>query len=125
MEVTSNTILVIEDNEAICKLFSFLLKKKGYSVVFCETGKEACEWISNNLPLIVLCDISLPDMNGEEVLSFIKKLEHTADLPILAVTAIARSGDKEKFLSQGFTGYISKPVNTATFVSEIQKYIKQ
>jgi two-component system cell cycle response regulator len=125
MEVTSNTVLIIEDNESISKIFSFLLKKEGYSIVFCKTGKEAFNWIDNHLPIIVICDISLPDMNGEEVLAYIKKLEHTVDLPVLAVTAIARAGDKEKFLNMGFTGYISKPINTATFVSEIQKYLKK
>ena len=125
MKVTSNTVLVVEDNEAICKLFSFLLKKAGYSFVICRTGKEAFNWIKNHLPVIVLCDISLPDVSGEEVLTYIRKLEHTSNLPVIAVTAIARIGDREKFLNKGFTGYISKPIKTKTFVSEIQKFIKK
>jgi CheY-like chemotaxis protein len=124
MNVLPNTILIIEDNESISKLFTFLLKKSGFGTTVCATGKEACDFIDANLPTIVLCDISLPDMNGEEVLAHMKTLEHCKELPILAVTAIARTGDKERYLGLGFTGYISKPINTTTFVSEIKKYIK-
>jgi CheY-like chemotaxis protein len=125
MNNLSNLILIIEDNESICKLFSFLLKKAGYDTAIFNTGKEACDWIDSNLPTIVLCDISLPDMNGVEVLEHIKRLNHTSKLPVIAVTAIARSGDREKYLKVGFDGYIPKPVNTTTFVSEIQKFIKK
>jgi CheY-like chemotaxis protein len=124
MNKLSNTVLIIEDNESICKLFSFLLKKAGYETTIFNTGKDACDWIDSSLPTIILCDISLPDMNGVEVLEHIKRLEHTSKLPVIAVTAIARSGDREKYLKVGFDGYIPKPVNTTTFVSEIQKFIR-
>jgi CheY-like chemotaxis protein len=124
MDILPNSILIVEDNDSICKLFSFLLKKAGYNPTIFTTGKECCNWINNNLPIIVLCDISLPDMSGVDVLEHIKKLKHTEKLSVIAVTAIARSGDKEKYLKLGFDGYIPKPINTTTFVSEIQKYIK-
>jgi CheY-like chemotaxis protein len=125
MEVSPNTILVVEDNEATCKLFSFLLEKAGYSLVICRTGKDALTWLEDHLPILIICDISLPDMRGGEILDSIRRFANAPNLPVIAVTAIARKGDKEKFLEQGFTGYISKPINTVTFVSEIQKYIKQ
>jgi CheY-like chemotaxis protein len=124
MEIQKNTILVIEDDEAICKLISYILQKSGYSVIICKTGIEAFNWLKNNLPVIVLCDIALPDINGEKILTFIRRLDRSYKIPVVAVTGIARTGDKERFLKRGFTGYISKPFNTSTFVSEIQKFIE-
>lgn len=123
MEVRENTILVIEDDETICKLIFHVLHKAGFSVIVCKTGKEAFSWLEKNLPEIVLCDISLPDMSGEKILTSIRRLEHTFDLPVIAVTGVARAGDKERLLKHGFTGYISKPFKTLDFVSEIRKYI--
>jgi CheY-like chemotaxis protein len=125
MEVTPSTIPVVEDNKAIAKLFYFVFRKAGYTTVICQTGKEVSEWIENHLPTIVICDIYLPDLSGVGVLTYIRGLKHTSDLTVLAVTAAARIGDKEKLLSDGFTGYISKPINIETFVSEVQKYIKR
>ena len=119
----SNTIVVIEDIGSITKLLSIILRKAGYEVETFETGEAACEWLKENEPNLVLCDIMLPGMHGEEVLSFIRNLPHGKDMNVLAVTALANPGDKERLLKHGFTDHIPKPINPGTFISQIQEYI--
>ncbi len=120
----SNTIVVIEDIGSITKLLSIILRKAGFEVETFETGEAACEWLKENLPILVLCDIMLPGMHGEEVLSFIRTLAHGADLNVLAVTALANPGDRERLLKHGFTDHIAKPINPGTFITQIQNYIQ-
>jgi len=119
-----NTIVVIEDIGSITKLLSIILRKAGYEVITFETGESACEWLRDNLPSLVLCDIMLPGMHGEEVLSYIRTLAHGNDLNVLAVTALANPGDRERLLRHGFTEHIAKPINPGTFISQIQEYIQ-
>jgi CheY-like chemotaxis protein len=124
MNLLKNTILMIEDDLSIYKLFTYILKRAGFAVVLFSKGAEACNWAKENVPAIVLCDIMLPDMNGEEVMETIRTIPEYKELPILAVTALARKGDKERFISKGFTDYYAKPINTTTFALEIKKHIK-
>jgi CheY-like chemotaxis protein len=119
-----NTIVVIEDIGSITKLLSIILRKAGYEVVTFEAGEPACEWLRDNEPILVLCDIMLPGMHGEEVLSYIRTLQHGKELRVLAVTALANPGDKERLLNHGFTDHIAKPINPGTFISQIQEYIR-
>ncbi len=119
-----NTIVVIEDIGSITKLLSIILRKAGYEVATFETGEAACEWLRDNDPVIVLCDIMLPGMHGEEVLSFIRTLPHGKDLNVLAVTALANPGDRDRLLRHGFTDHIAKPINPGIFISQIQEHIR-
>lgn len=119
-----NTIVIIEDIGSITKLLTIILRKAGYDVVTFETGETACEWFRSNHPALVLCDIMLPGMHGEEVLSFIRALPHGKDLQVLAVTALANPGDRERLLRHGFTEHIAKPINPGTFISEIQAHLR-
>ncbi len=114
-----NTICVVEDNLPIRKLFCTLLKKSGYEVSDFGDGKTALEWLKNNRPILLLCDILLPDMNGGEIMKFVRELPYGKEVPIVAATGFAQLSDREKFLEMGFDGYISKPINTAIFVQEI------
>ena len=111
--IRSNTIVVIEDIGSITKLLSIILRKAGYEVETFETGEAACEWLRENEP----------GMHGEEVLSFIRTPPHGRKLNVLAVTALANPGDKERLLKHGFTDHIPKPINPGTFISQIQEYI--
>lgn len=120
----SGTIVVIEDIGSITKLLAILLRKAGFEVTTFETGESACEWLRGNDPSLVLCDIMLPGMHGEEVLSFIRTLPHGKELGVVAVTALANPGDRERLLKAGFNEHISKPINPSTFVMEIGKYMK-
>jgi CheY-like chemotaxis protein len=123
VQTLPNTIVVIEDIGSITKLLTIIIRKAGFEVVTFETGEAACEWMREHQPALVLCDIMLPGMHGEEVLSFIRTLPHGKDLHILAVTALANPGDRERLLKHGFTEHIAKPINPGTFISQIKAHI--
>ena len=116
-----NTILVIEDVLENSMFLSFVLKRDGYTVVETDSGEQACEWLNTHRPILILCDVMLPGMDGFEVLRHIKTLDHLSSVPSIAVTALALPGDKEKLLSAGFTDYIAKP----TLVKPLLELVKR
>lgn len=118
-------ICVIEDNAPIRKLFCVLLGKNGYKTVDFGDGLSGCAWIKENKVMAVITDILLPDINGAEVLNSIRSLEKGNDICVIAVTGFAQANDKDKYINMGFDSYISKPVNTGTFVSEVEAIIKE
>lgn len=117
-------ILIIEDNKPIRKLFSTLLKKSGYETADFDNANDTLEWLKNNSPKLIIMDILLPDMNGTELIHEVKKIDHIKDVPVVAVTGFATGNDREKYLNEGFDHYLSKPINTTTFVDEIKSIIK-
>ena len=102
-------IAVVEDNPDNRLLVSALLEDR-YEIVEYETGKEAVSGIGKDEPDLVLLDISLPEMDGTEVLEWIRGPAGLADLPVIALTAHAMAGDREKYLSLGFDEYVTKPI---------------
>lgn len=118
-------ICIVEDNKSINKLYSTLLKKSGYTVEEFFDGKSAYDWIKENKPLCVVLDILLPDMSGPDLLSLVRELPHGNDIPVIAVTGFAHGKDKDQFLTLGFNYYISKPINTQTFVSQVEEVISK
>jgi DNA-binding response OmpR family regulator len=117
------TICVIEDNTPIRKLFTTLLKKSGYSTVDFSNGTTALEWLKDNISKVIILDILLPDANGQDILKYIRKQEHGAKATVIAVTGYAQENDKTRFLEIGFDAYIPKPINTSTFVEQVQASI--
>jgi two-component system cell cycle response regulator DivK len=115
-------ILVVEDNEKNMKLFRDVLEAKGYRVLEARTGTEAIELAAEHGPDLVLMDIQLPDIGGVEALERLRAVEHTASIPVVALTAQAMDGDRERFLAAGFDGYMSKPVDIAAFVATVQEH---
>jgi CheY-like chemotaxis protein len=120
-----NTIVLVEDIDTITKLFSIILRKANLDVRSFTTGEDACEWLANNKPALVLCDIMLPGMDGIAVLQFIRSLPFGNDIRAIAVTALAMEGDRERLIAAGFDDYIPKPINSATFVSQIRQHLNQ
>ncbi|NLO19646.1 MAG: response regulator [Ignavibacteria bacterium] len=118
-------ICVVEDNAPIRKLYSTLLKKHGFQTEDFPDGKQAIDWLKNNNPDCVLVDILLPDMNGTEILQFVRKKENGDSIPVIAATGFAHSNDRQKFIDIGFDSYIPKPINTATFASDIEDVIRK
>ncbi len=116
-------ILVIEDNENNLKLISVLLKKSGYSMLSAKTGKNGVKIALTKKPDFILLDIDLPDIDGREVLKEIRKSEKVGDLPIIAVTSLAMSGDRQEILDAGCTGYIEKPIDPFRFIDQMEKII--
>lgn len=115
-------ILVIEDNEINMYLCTRILTNSGYEVIPAASGEEGIEVMKKEKPDLVLMDIQLPDMDGLEATKRIRESEEGKGIPIIALTSYAMAGDREKVLSAGCTGYIEKPINADTFISEIEKY---
>ena len=120
--VTGAQILVVEDNDKNMKLFRDVLLAKGYRTLEATTGGEAVSLAAEHCPDLVLMDIQLPDIDGVEALGRLRADGRTASVPVLALTAQAMDGDRERFLAAGFNGYISKPVNIAEFVATVKRY---
>jgi two-component system cell cycle response regulator DivK len=120
--MTSPQILVVEDNERNMKLFCDLLQASGYHTLEATTGESAVELALEHGPDLVLMDIQLPDIDGIEALGRLRADERSATLPVLALTAQAMDGDRERFLAAGFDGYLSKPVDIAEFVTTVKRH---
>jgi CheY-like chemotaxis protein len=105
----SPKIAVVEDNPDNRLLVNTLLEDL-YEISEYETGVEAIEGLSRDVPDLVLLDISLPEMDGTEVLAWIRSQPGLAALPVVALTAHAMSGDREKYLAMGFNDYVTKPI---------------
>ncbi len=117
------SIVLIEDNEKNRYLTTFLLEKYGYQVFQAVDGKTGIALVQQIKPELVLLDIQLPEMDGYAIARELTNNPDVKHIPIVAVTSYAMVGDREKILEAGCAGYIEKPINPATFVSEIEKYL--
>jgi two-component system cell cycle response regulator DivK len=115
-------ILIVEDNEKNMKLFRDVLMASGHRTLEATTGGQAVELATAHSPDLVLMDIQLPDIGGVEALGRLRADERTASLPVVALTAQAMDGDRERFLAAGFNGYLSKPVNVADLIATVKDY---
>lgn len=120
----SAQILVIEDNAASLELMAYLLRAFGYTVSSAGDGPSGLEAARSNRPEIVICDIELPGMGGYDVVQRMKEHPETSGIPVVAVTALAMVGDREKILSAGFDGYIPKPITPELFVEQVEKFLR-
>ena len=120
--MTGAQILVVEDNERNMRLFCDVLQASGYRTLEATTGESAVALAMDHGPDLVLMDIQLPDIDGVEALGRLRADERSASLPVLALTAQAMEGDRERFLAAGFDGYLSKPVNIADFITTVKRY---
>jgi two-component system cell cycle response regulator DivK len=118
--MTRARVLVVEDNEKNMKLVRDVLTASGYSTLEATTGGRAIELAREHAPNLVLMDIRLPDIDGVEALGRFRADARTASIPVLALTAQAMEGDRERFLAAGFDGYISKPVNILDLLAAVR-----
>lgn len=117
-------ILIIEDNQANLDLMVYLLKKKGYHVLTAMDGEAGLQLCYQELPDLILCDIQIPKIDGFEVIRRLKSMNNSlSTIPIIAITAYAMVGDKERILSTGCDGYISKPIEPENFVSQVGQFL--
>lgn len=116
-------ILVVEDNEKNMYLIAFILNKSGYEVIEAWTGEEGIELTIKEKPDLVLMDVQLPGIDGLETTKRIRESEADGKVPIVALTSYAMTGDKEKALNAGCTGYLEKPIDPETFMADIEKYL--
>ncbi len=118
------TILVVEDNEKNLYLMRYILEKNHYIVWEARNAQEVLEMISKDeKPEAILMDIQLPDINGFELTRRIRESDWDGTIPIVALTSYAMTGDREKALDAGCTGYIEKPIDPETIIHEIEQYL--
>jgi two-component system cell cycle response regulator DivK len=120
--MTGERILVVEDNELNMKLFRDVLVAKGFRALEATTGGEAVDLAVEQTPDLVLMDIQLPDADGVDVLHRLRTDDRTAAIPVLAVTAQAMQGDRERFLAAGFDGYVSKPLHVGELIDTVRRH---
>jgi two-component system cell cycle response regulator DivK len=118
-------VLVVDDNKDNVFLIRFILQKSGYQVVEAFDGLEGVRLAIEEKPDLILMDIQLPDIDGLEATQRIRKSGANGNIPIIALTAFAMTGDRDKALSAGCTGYITKPINVKSFTSAIEKYLAE
>ncbi len=112
-------VLVIEDNPANMELARYILTRFGYDVDAAVDGESGVAQVEALAPDIVICDLQLPGIDGFEVLRRLKALPAMRAVPVLAVTAFAMVGDRERVLAAGFDGYIAKPIDPQSFVQQV------
>ncbi len=117
-------ILVVEDNERNMKLVRDILHAEGYQTLEASTAVEGLALAAERSPALVLMDIRLPDMDGVEALGRLRTDARTASIPVLAVTAQAMKGDRERFLEAGFDGYLSKPVDVDELIESVGRLLQ-
>jgi CheY-like chemotaxis protein len=117
-------ILIVEDNEMNLLLARDVLEARGHEVVAATSAVQCRERLRGPRPDVVLMDIRLPDGDGESLLHEIRAAPTLAALPVVAVTAQAMHGDRERFMEAGFDGYLSKPLDIRTFGTEVESYFR-
>jgi CheY-like chemotaxis protein len=116
-------ILIAEDNAVNRELLRELLEIRGYTVEEACDGEEALRMVRQSQPDILLLDIGMPLLDGFGVVSKIRENPRLASLPVVAVTAYAMQGDRERILNSGFNGYLSKPVNASALAEELGRLL--
>lgn len=116
-----NDVLIIEDTEDNLVLISVLLTKAGYSVRAARSGVEGVEMALRQRPDFILLDIQLPDIDGYEVVARLRRSGINGGLPIIAMTSYAMTGDRERLLAAGCSGYIEKPIDPLRVVEQIRQ----
>jgi CheY-like chemotaxis protein len=113
------TILVVDDELDSLMVAQTLLERSGAKVLTAFNGKEGFELAKQYRPRFIITDLSMPEMNGWDLLTALKNNLATAAIPTIALTAHAMAGDREKAMSVGFTNYLSKPLVPYTFVKDV------
>lgn len=117
-------VLYIEDNLDNMILVKRVLEIEGYEVIAAETGAEGLSKAVENQPDIIITDINLPDIDGYEITSNLKKDRITAHIPVIAMTANVMKKDREHVFDVGCDGYISKPIDVDELPDQIESFLK-
>jgi len=118
-------ILIVEDNPQNMKLIELLLRTKSYTLLEATDGEEALDMATREQPDLIVMDIQLPKLSGLEVTKRLRQMPAFSHTPIIAITAYAMKGDKERFLEAGCDAYLSKPVSTRELPGMIDKMLQQ
>lgn len=122
MDKKSKKVLIIEDNPLNREIAEIALKKEGYEVILAVDGEDGLEKLCEN-PDLVLLDLSLPKISGWDIIKKIREDERYRTLPVIALTAHAMVGDKEKAIEMGCNAYLSKPCLPKDIVGKVKSFI--
>ena len=122
--MSDKTILIIEDNELNMKLARSLLQLEGYRVVEATDAETGLCMVREHHPNLVLMDIQLPGMDGLEATRIIRSDAAFADVPVVALTSYAMVGDRDAAMAAGCAGFLSKPIDTRTFIDSLRKHLR-
>jgi two-component system, cell cycle response regulator DivK len=115
-------ILIVEDNDKNLKLARDLLQHDGFRTLEAETATAAITLAEQRVPDLILMDIQLPDMDGVTALGRLREMGTTTSIPVVALTAFAMAGDRERLLAAGFDGYLAKPIDIHNFSDSVRQY---
>jgi len=118
-------ILVIEDTPDNLDLMCYLLGTGGHQLLTAADGESGVGAVRREAPDLVICDVHLPGMGGLDVARELKQDANYSSIPLIAVTALAMVGDRDRILSAGFDGYISKPIDPEMFVAQVESYLRR
>jgi|SRR5579863_8230210 len=116
-------ILIIEDHLDNRELMTYLLQAFGYETITAEDGLHGIERIERDRPDLIICDIQMPGIDGYEVARRVKRNGELRAIPLVAITALAMVGDRDRVMGAGFDGYIAKPITPDTFVGEVEAFL--
>ncbi len=122
-ETRRRKVLIVEDNELNMKLFNDLLTAHGYDTLQTADGNEVLALARLHHPDLILMDIQLPAISGLELTRLLKKDEELQLIPVIAVTAFAMKGDRERIRSGGCEDYVAKPISIANFLETVQRFL--
>lgn len=117
-------ILVVEDNPANLELMRYLLQSFGHTVLTAPDGEAGVAMVRKERPDLVLCDVQLPKLDGLGVARVLKGDPQLCSVPLIAITAFAMVGDRERMLQAGFDGYLPKPITPENFLRDIETFLR-
>jgi two-component system, cell cycle response regulator DivK len=118
-------VLVVEDDEDNRHLVVFLLKTGGLEVIEADDGREGLARAQQHHPDLILLDMSIPEINGWDLARLLKANPDTQNICIVALTGHTQAGDRQKALDAGCDGYISKPLETLTFIQQVTEFLNR
>ena len=117
-------ILIVDDNAQNRKLARDVLQFAGFRTLEATGGVDGVEMALEHLPDLVLMDIRMPDLGGVEALRLLRDDSRTAETPIVALTSSTMRGDDERFLAEGFDGYMQKPISVREFPDQVRAHLR-
>jgi two-component system, cell cycle response regulator DivK len=121
----SATVLVVEDNALNLKLVRDVLGHAGYRVLEAGDAEKGIDLAREESPDLILMDIQLPGIDGVEALGRLRADAATADIPVVALTALAMKEDRERFMAAGFDGYLEKPLSVPSLAGQVEALIRR
>lgn len=117
-------ILIVEDNDDNIRLMEYLLRARGHELALARDGAEGVAVAAESRPALVLMDIQMPGMDGYEALAALRRLPDLSDTRVIAVTAFAMVGDRDRVKAAGFDGYIAKPITPESFADQVEGLLR-